>query len=39
MTAPSWISKAGITGQEIKFSSESAARFNSAGNGGSTYRS
>ena len=39
MTAPSWISKAGITGQEIKFSSESAARVNSGGIGGSKYRS
>jgi len=39
MSNPSWISKAGVTGQEVKFTSEKAARFHSAGNGGSTYRS
>lgn len=34
-----WISKAGVTGQEIKFSSEKAARFDAAGKGGSVHRS
>jgi len=34
-----WISKAGVSGQEIKFSTEAGARWASAGNGGRTYRS